>query len=143
MKTAKTQFAMATIGLATLFTCGAITAGATQPDGCTAKPNDPNSTIQKAVDRGCSHIRVLPGTYYENVYIFQTSVSITGVAGATKTIVDGRARDSVFSIGDDLNVTLTGLTIQNGGMIYCQRDILRLFRPDLIPRESHLCPCKV
>ena len=29
------------------------------------------------------------------------------------------------------------------GLLYCQRDILRLFRPDLIPRESHLCPCKV
>ena len=73
------------------------------------------ATIQQAVNSGCSKILVKPGTYYENVVIpAAQTVSITGLAGAAKTIVDGGGAGSVFTINSGANVTLTGLTIQNG-----------------------------
>jgi len=39
-----------------------------QSNVCTVEANNPNSSIQTAVDSGCSEIRVTPGTYHENVF---------------------------------------------------------------------------
>jgi len=84
-------------------------------DFCTARPNSA-LTIQQAVDRGCTDITVAPGIYRENVVIsvdHTAPITITGTDGAANTIVDGGGNDRVlFNVG--ANVTLTGLTIQNG-----------------------------
>lgn len=93
------------------------------PDVCTVNASNPRSlTIQQAVDSGCSRILIAPGTYFESVVIPEgRTVSITGVAGAQKTIVDGSRdeevsdRELVFFISQNATVTLRGLTIQNGG----------------------------
>jgi len=75
--------------------------------------------IQAAVDVSPSGgmIKVLSGTYTENVHI-DKSLTIIG-AGEGKTIVDGNQAGSVFTIGGDdvridIDVTLSGMTIQNG-----------------------------
>jgi len=95
--------------------CLAAPSARAQSDGCTVEANNPHSTIQQAVDNGCSQIRVTPGTYYENVVIpAGQTVSITSVEGAAKTLVDGGGAGSVFTINSGANVTLTGLTVQNG-----------------------------
>jgi len=84
-------------------------------DFCKARPNSP-LTIQAAVDRGCTDITVAAGTYYENVTIpAGDTVTITGTAGAVNTIVDGGGNGTVFA--NYGNLTLTGLTIQNGSSI--------------------------
>jgi predicted outer membrane repeat protein len=100
----------------TLFVTAAPRVVQAAPDVCTVQANNPRSlTIQQAVDSGCSRILVTPGTYHENVVIpAGNTVAITGVAGASRTIVDGSDAGSVFTVNNGANVTLTGLTIQNG-----------------------------
>src|SRR5437016_1237345 len=69
------------------------------PNGCTVEGGTATSTIQQAVSNSCSEIRVKPGTYHENVVIpAARTVSITGMAGAATTIVDGGFAGSVFTI---------------------------------------------
>src|SRR5258708_1751481 len=46
------------------------------------------------------------------------TISISSLAGAATTIVDCSAVDSVFFISTGANVTLIGLTIQNGNADY-------------------------
>jgi hypothetical protein len=80
--------------------------------GCTVAPG---STIQGAVNNGCSAISVKVGTYNENVVVpAGRTLSITGVSGAGATIVDGGWAGSVFTLNAGANVTLAGLTIQHG-----------------------------
>ncbi len=109
------KFSIAVLAMALFALLGTSSAPA-QADsrGCTVEAHNPHSSIQQAVDSGCSQIRVTPGTYHENVVIpAGDTVSITSVAGPAKTIVDGGGAGSVFSnLGGEL--TLTGLTIQNG-----------------------------
>src|SRR4051812_21684555 len=74
---------------ATLVAHAAPPPGVGPRNGCTARPGDPSTGIQHAVDSGCTQIRVTPETYYENVTIpAGDTVTITGAAGASKTIVD-------------------------------------------------------
>lgn len=72
-------------------------------------------------------VNIAAGTYVENVYV-DKDLDIIG-AGAAATIVDGGAADSVFFVDGDINVSIEGLTIQNGaaetgGGIYVQADII-------------------
>ena len=88
-------------------------------NGCTVRPGDPSTGIQHAVDSGCTQIRVAPGTYYEHVTIpVGDTVTITGTAGASKTIVDGTGSVFASVFVNYGNLTLTGLTIRNGGGVY-------------------------
>ena len=57
---------------------------------------------------------VCEGTWYWNLGVTAASVDIVGVAGATSTIIDGDASDSVFRVASASNLGLNGLTIQNG-----------------------------
>jgi len=72
------------------------------------------STIQGAVDAANpgDTINVAEGTYTENVHI-EKSLTIKG-AGEGKTVVDGNQANSVFTIDPDIDVALSGMTIQNG-----------------------------
>ncbi|MEI6105138.1 MAG: hypothetical protein WCP70_14465, partial [Methanothrix sp.] len=73
--------------------------------------------IQGVVDAAQSGdtINAAAGTYMENVKI-DKSLTLKG-AGATKTIVDGNKKGSVFTIGmnnPNVDVTLLGMTIKDG-----------------------------
>lgn len=58
-------------------------------------------------------IRVCAGTFEENIYI-EKDVTVIG-AGINKTIIDGKALDSVVGISPDLTgVTLRDMTLRNG-----------------------------
>src|SRR5438105_2207085 len=101
--------------LFSLLLCLAARSAWAQSDVCTAEANNPRFTIQNAIDRNCTHIRLTPGTYHENVRVlYGQQVSITSVQGAAKTIVDGGGNGAVFSTNDGAELTLTGITIQNG-----------------------------
>jgi hypothetical protein len=75
--------------------------------------NKPTSTIQQAVNSGCSEIRVRRGTYHENVVIAAgQTVSIMreyGDDGARRTIVGGHGADSNFLLISGENVIITSL----------------------------------
>ncbi len=67
------------------------------------------------------HIYVQPGVYYENVFRSITdndtrSISITGLGGASQTIIDAANSGEVFYFdGNDVSIiSLTGLTFRNG-----------------------------
>jgi hypothetical protein len=64
-----------------------------------------------AADAGDT-ICVTAGAYKENIHI-DKSLTIIG-AGAEKTVVDGNRTGSVFKIDPNIDVTLSGVTIQNG-----------------------------
>ena len=72
------------------------------------------STIQAAVDAANpgDTINIAEGTYKEEVHIYK-SLTIRG-AGAGKTIVDGNQDGTVFIIDPGIDVTLSGMAIQNG-----------------------------
>ena len=58
-------------------------------------------------------IRIGPGTYKENVYI-EKNITLVG-AGIGKTIIDGKAEDSVIGIEPGLTaVTIRDMTLTNG-----------------------------
>ena len=75
-----------------------------------------SASIQEKVDAADpgDTITVAAGTYKENIYI-NKSLTING-AGADNTIIDGNRTGSVFTIGPNIFVTLSGMTIHNGGV---------------------------
>ena len=94
---------------------------ATASEGCLGyyvDINNPNANmIQGAVGAAepKDTIKVTPGTYCENVVI-DKSLDVIG-SSPSLTIVDGQRHGPVFAIGRnerDIDVTLSGLTIQNG-----------------------------
>ena len=79
-------------------------------------------TIRAALKhaRSGDSITIAAGTYVENVHIGKNSkkgekisLTITG-AGAGSTIIDGGANGTVVSIFPQADVTLSGVTVQNG-----------------------------
>lgn len=91
-----------------------------------------NEPIQDAIDDGFVHIRVVGGTYTENLNIDDTNMIIEGgyedcvkavdddLSGGSATIINGSADDTVSTItigGNDLayDITLSRLTVRNGG----------------------------
>ena len=84
--------------------------------------NNPSAyRIQSAVSAAAAgdSINVASGKYLENVQI-DKSLSVKG-AGKGSTIIDGKKAGSVFTVGKwspDVDVTLSGMTIQNGAADY-------------------------
>jgi predicted outer membrane repeat protein len=81
----------------------------------------PFMKIQRAVNAAASGdtINIAAWTFKENVRI-DKSLTLIG-AGASSTIVYGNKADSVFTIGStnpNIDVTLSGLKIQNGRALY-------------------------
>lgn len=94
----------------------------------------PCATIQNAINKSSDGdgIIVEPGIYTETLTI-TPSVAITGMAGATQTIVDGNAAGSVATVPLVTDtVSLNGLTLRNGnsggdgGGIYNNRTVVTL-----------------
>jgi hypothetical protein len=75
---------------------------------------NPTAKIQDGVNLASSKgtVNVAAGTYIENVQI-DKSLTVKG-AGSTETIVDGNNAGSVFTLGKNAAITLSGLKIQNG-----------------------------
>lgn len=73
-------------------------------------------TIQEAIDNASSGqtIFVVNGTYYENLFIYKSNISLFG-EGRDVTIIDGRQFSNVISILAD-NVTVRGFHIRNSGI---------------------------
>lgn len=101
---------LAQFAVGSAFTPHALAAGTT----CVVTPQGtgPHPTIQAAVtDPSCATIRLVKGTYNENVTI-NRDVAILGL-GPSLTTVNGGGVGSVFTINSG-TVTLSGLTITNG-----------------------------
>lgn len=83
--------------------------------GYYVNPATSANKIQEAINAAQSrdYIYVAAGTYRENVKI-DKSLTLNGLNGAAKTFVDGQLAGSVFTIGQNLDVALSGLTIKNG-----------------------------
>ena len=76
------------------------------------------STIQAAVNSSVpgDTVLVLPGTYYENVYLpGKSEITVKGTDPLT-TIVDGRRAGNVFYVYGGFDVTIEGFTIRNSGL---------------------------
>jgi hypothetical protein len=72
------------------------------------------ATIQDGVDSEESWICVEAGTYTENVVIIETTDFTLSGVGSADVIVDGGGVDRTIYATDNTNLTITGLTIQNG-----------------------------
>lgn len=87
-------------------------ATATVPESCKVQASKPGS-IQQAVDSGCTTVLLSSGKYRENLVIPKgRSVSIE--SASTNTVIDGGGADTVVRVRYGAQLTLTGLTIQNG-----------------------------
>lgn len=87
-------------------------ATATVPESCKVQSSKPGS-IQQAVDSGCTTVLLSSGKYRENLVIpIGRSVSIESTSA--NTIIDGGGTGTVVRVREGAEVTLKGLTIQNG-----------------------------
>lgn len=85
-------------------------------DSCKVQANKAG-TIQQAIDRGCTTIRVNPGTYKENLVIEENvTVAIEAVSKGKNVILDAGGSRAV-EIGEGAQVTLSGLSIRNGNAV--------------------------
>jgi hypothetical protein len=85
---------------------------AAAPDACKVQSSKPGS-IQQAVDSGCTTVLLSSGKYRENLVIPKDRrVSIE--ATAANTSIDGGGAGTVVRVRFGAQLTLTGLTIQNG-----------------------------
>lgn len=80
--------------------------------GC-GTPGAPCKTIQFAIDKAAvgDTIHVEDGPYFEHLVI---NKRLTIIGEPPGRVVDGSGTGSVITIGSDVEVTITGLTIQNG-----------------------------
>lgn len=76
------------------------------------------STIQAAINAAMSgdSVQVAPGAYHENINFSGKSITVASDQGASVTIIDGQALDSVvkFMSNEGRASILTGFTVQNG-----------------------------
>ncbi len=90
-----------------------------------------SSTIQEAIDRAAANdtVAISPGTYLENLVIQEkTGITLVGLEGPEKTIIDGDLKGGVVDLLlCEGTTTLTGLTFQrglsegNGGGVQCSQ----------------------
>lgn len=88
----------------------------TCPATGTGTSGDPFCSIQEALDNAADGdlIEVAAGTYYEHLTLpSPLQVTIQG-AGRTTTIVDGSASGRVLYVSPFTDVTISGMTFQNG-----------------------------
>ncbi len=81
--------------------------------------NKPFQTIQKAIDKAWFYdtIYVRPGTYFENLVFRGIDVTLIGIAGPQKTIIDGQKNGNpviTLENGESHATIIDGFTIQNG-----------------------------
>jgi len=79
---------------------------------------DDYPTIQAAIDhaKDGDTIKVMPGTYYENIVV-NKMLEIIGESGAYVTIIDGGGSGNVVHLACD-GVKINGFTIRNSGSTY-------------------------
>ena len=75
------------------------------------------STIQAAVDAAVSGDKIVikSGSYRENVTVITSGISLIGVGGSTKVVIDGAYVGPSMSVTAD-DVSFTGITFSNGGV---------------------------
>ena len=81
-------------------------------------PSGDYQTISEAVENAGSGstIYIAPGTYFETINPEGRSIALIGTGGAQETIIDGAGSGPIFDLmnGEDSDMVLQGLTIQNG-----------------------------
>jgi len=81
---------------------------------------DPYTSIQYAISRPTTSngdtVRVLPGTYFENVDFLGKAITVASSAGSASTVIDANNVGSVvtFANGEGPSSMLTGFTLQHG-----------------------------
>jgi hypothetical protein len=97
---------------------------------------DPYTSIQYAISRPTTSngdtVRVLPGTYFENVNFLGKAITVASTEGSASTVIDANNVGSVvtFASGEGASSMLAGFTLQrgkgtgvgqsiSGGGIYC------------------------
>ena len=73
------------------------------------------ATIQDGVDSGETFVCIEAGTYTENVFISGTTDLVLAGVGSASVIIDGGGADrTVHADSTNSNLTLAGITVQNG-----------------------------
>ncbi|MCI0440563.1 MAG: hypothetical protein L0177_15730 [Chloroflexi bacterium] len=102
--------------LAVMLALMALSAGVAHAANITVCPSGcDHLTIQAAVNSASDGdtIVIAAGLYKEDVHI-NKSLALQG-AGADSTIIEGTARQAVITIGAGATVSISGVTVQNGG----------------------------
>ncbi|MFH1468615.1 MAG: MopE-related protein [Pseudomonadota bacterium] len=86
--------------------------GASTGDGSLAAPYD---TIQAAISAATACVRVLPGTYLENLDLGGRDLEVVGLEGPDATIIDGGGAGSVLTVASgERGAVLQGFTLRDG-----------------------------
>ncbi len=86
------------------------------PAGGNGTADDPFSSIQDAIDEGEACVEVGPGTYFENLSVFEGPIYVYSQDGADNTTIDGQALGPVIEVetGTEDLVGFVGFTLTNG-----------------------------
>ncbi len=113
------------------------------PDGgllvCATDASSPGLAAAVAAASDGTTISICAGIYPERVVISGKRLALVGMEGAARTVIDGGGEGPVLTIIDGADVTLRGLTIQNGiadegGALLCEASKLAL--TDSVLRDS-------
>jgi hypothetical protein len=121
----------------------------------TGTQTDPYTSIQYAISRPTTlngdTVRVLPGTYFENVDFLGKAITVASSAGSASTVIDANNVGSVvtFASGEGASSMLTGFTLQHGkgtgvvpsisgGGVYCNGASPTLLQLDVHDNRAFL-----
>jgi len=77
--------------------------------------DDPFTSIQNGIDAigaACDWVRVLPGTYFENLQIIALTGTLTSADGVEATSIDGQGGQAVYV--EDSALAFEGFTVEGG-----------------------------
>ncbi len=73
------------------------------------------TTIQEAINasKNGDTVLVRPGTYQENLYVYQKGLTLQSTSGPETTVIDGGAQSTTVLLQSEQPVTVRGFTIRN------------------------------